>query len=74
MRVRVDYTYVSEYCGGDPCHREHDVPDGVNLEQWVDENYPLDDYGEEGPFNNWNPSVYDLEGNLLYERVDGSLG
>lgn len=74
MRVRVDYTYVSEYCGGDPSHREHDVPDGVDLEQWVNENYPLNDYGWGGPFNNWNPSVYDMDGNLLYERVDGSLG
>lgn len=74
MRIRVDYTYVSEYCGGDPCHCEHDVPDGVDLEQWVNENYPVDDYGEDGSFNNWNPSVYDMNGNLLYERVDGPLG
>ena len=71
MRVRVDYIYCSEYNGGDPCRCEHDVPDDVNLYRWVNENYPANDYGEEGSFNNWNPSVFNMNGNLLYERVDG---
>lgn len=73
MQVTVDYTYLSEY-GEDPCSRKFDIPEDTDLAQWVEENFPRDDYGEEGPFNHWNPSVCDMDGNLLYERVDGSLG
>ena len=73
MRIRVEYTYYSEYNGGDPCYFEHEIPDEVDLEKWVDENYPLNDYGDEGEFNNWNPQVFDMNGNLLYERKDGQV-
>lgn len=69
MQVTVDYVYASEY-GEDPRSVRYEIPDDTDLAAWVDEEFPRDDYGEEGPFNHWNPSVRDASGRVLYERID----
>ena len=78
MQVRVKYQSITDYPDdnrivyGEMKEEVRDFPEGDTFERWVDDQYPQWDndglYGT--PYGYFRPRVYDMEGNLLYERKD----
>ena len=78
MKVLVRYQEITDEVDdnciryGEMKEEVADFPEGDTLERWVDDLYPqLDNDGCFGtPYGYFRPRVYDMEGNLLYERKD----
>lgn len=78
MKVRVKYQEITDEVDdnriryGEMKVVATEFPEGDSIERWVDDRYPQwDDDGLYGtPYGYFRPKVYDMEGNLLYERKD----